>query len=63
MNTETRCQSCQRKLGELTHGLAEAWMTQQPLSGDPDEILYRVKCPRCGEINTFRFHPQDIMTN
>ena len=57
MSTEVRCKKCERKLGDAQNSVAMVGLTAACCA--PGEILFKTKCPRCGEINTIRFRPKD----
>ena len=58
MSTEIRCEKCGRKIGELTNGFAIMGTLLTACCG-PGEVVFKTKCPRCGEINTVIFRPND----
>ena len=58
MSTEIRCEKCGRNIGELTNGFAIMGTLLEACCG-PGEIVFKTKCPRCGEINTIKFRTKD----
>ena len=58
MSTEIRCEKCGRKIGELSNGFAIMGTLTAACCG-PGEVMFKTKCPRCGEINTIIFRPND----
>lgn len=58
MSTEVRCEKCERKLGEALNGVAQPGTLLAACCG-PGEILFEIKCPRCGKINRVRFRPNE----
>ena len=58
MSTEVKCKKCERKLGDAHNGIAQVG-TLLSVRCAPGEIVFKTKCPRCGEINTIRFRPND----
>ena len=57
MSTEVRCKKCERKLGDAQNSVAMVGLTAACCG--PGEIAFETKCPRCGEINTVIFRPND----
>ena len=57
MSTEVRCKKCERKLGDAQNGVAMVGLTTACCG--PGEVVFKTKCPRCGEINTVIFRPND----
>ena len=55
MSTEVKCKKCERKLGDAQNSVAMVGLTTAGCV--PGEIVFKTKCPRCGEINTIRFRP------
>ena len=57
MSTEVRCKKCERKLGDAQNSVARVGLTEAGCG--PGEVVFKTKCPRCGEINTVIFRPND----
>ena len=57
MSTEVRCKKCERKLGDAQNSVTMVGLTEACCG--PGEIAFETKCPRCGEINTVIFRPND----
>ena len=55
MSTEVKCKKCERKLGDAQNSVAMVGLTAAGCVAG--EIVFKTKCPRCGEINTIRFRP------
>ena len=57
MSTEVRCKKCERKLGDAQNSVATVGLTAACCG--PGAVVFKTKCPRCGEINTVIFRPND----
>ena len=55
MNTEVRCYKCSRQLGTTDSDDFKAIVFPMAVQAAEGQLLFTIKCPRCGSHNHVKF--------